>query len=105
MSPGRTAGSAPVVRNDIVYSTSTDGPTWSAVTRIPIDPVNSGTDHFLPGIAVDKATSGSTTHLAVGYYYFPVSACTTTTCELTFGFTSSIDGGATWSPGSRSAAR
>ncbi len=87
--------------NDIVYSTSMDGLTWSAVTRVPIDPTNSGVDHFLPGIAVDKATSGSTTHLALGYYYFPVSNCTTTTCDLTFGFVSSLDGGATWTTGRR----
>jgi hypothetical protein len=85
--------------NDIVYSTSTDGTSWSTVTRIPIDPTNSGVDHFLPGIAVDKNTSGSTGHLAVGYYYFPVSNCTEATCDLTFGFTSSVDGGATWTPG------
>ena len=85
--------------NDIVYSSSLDGLTWSAVTRIPIDPTNSNIDHFLPGIAVDKSTSGNTTHLAVGYYYFPVSNCTNATCELTFGFVSSIDGGATWTTG------
>ena len=87
--------------NDIVYSTSMDGVTWSAMTRIPIDPTTSGVDHFLPGIAVDKATSGSTTHLALGYYYFPVSNCTTATCDLTFGFVSSLDGGATWTTGRR----
>ena len=45
--------------NDIVYSSSLDGLAWSAVTRIPIDPTNSNIDHFLPGIAVDKATSGA----------------------------------------------
>jgi hypothetical protein len=89
--------------NDIVYSSSLDGLSWSAVTRIPIDPTNSGVDHFLPGIAVDKSTSGGTTHLAVGYYYFPVSSCTSITvaCELTVGFTSSIDGGTTWTTGRR----
>ena len=48
---------------------------WSAVTRVPIDPTNSGVDHFIPGIAVDKATSGGTAHLALGYYYYPVSTC------------------------------
>ena len=87
--------------NDIVYSSSLDGLSWSAVTRIPIDPTNSGADHFLPGIAVDKNTSGGSTHLAVGYYYFPVSNCTTTTCDLTVGFVSSLDGGATWTTGRR----
>ena len=39
--------------NDIVYSSSADGTTWSAVTRIPIDATTSGVDHFLPGLAVD----------------------------------------------------
>jgi hypothetical protein len=85
--------------NDIVYSTSMDGLTWTAVTRIPIDATGSGVDHFLPGIAVDKATSGGSTHLAVAYYYFPVSNCTLDTCQLTVGFTSSLDGGATWTAG------
>ncbi len=84
--------------NDIVMSTSTDGNTWTAVTRIPIDPVNSGVDHFIPGIAVDKSTSGSSAHLGLGYYYYPVSGCSLSTCELTVGFVSSLDGGATWTP-------
>ena len=82
--------------NDIVMSTSTDGVTWSAKVRIPIDPTTSGVDHFIPGIAVDKETSGNTARLALGYYYYPVSACTVSTCDLTVGFVSSIDGGATW---------
>ena len=82
--------------NDIVMSTSTDGSTWTQPVRIPIDPTTSGVDHFIPGIAVDRSTSGNTTRLALGYYYYPVAACTTSTCELTVGFTSSTDGGATW---------
>jgi BNR/Asp-box repeat len=87
--------------NDIVYSTSLDGVAWSAVTRVPIDPTTSGVDHFIPGIAVDKATFGSSAHLALGYYYYPVSNCTSGTCQLTVGFVSSIDGGATWTPPTR----
>jgi len=35
------------------------------------DPVTSTVDHFLPGIAVDMNTSGSSTHMAVGYYFRP----------------------------------
>jgi hypothetical protein len=84
-------------QNDIVMSTSTDGLAWSAVTRIPIDATNSTVDHFIPGIAVDPATSGSTARLALGYYYYPVSTCTAATCQLTVGFISSADGGITWS--------
>jgi hypothetical protein len=53
-------------------------------------------DHFLPGIGVDRATSASTAHLGLGYYYYPVSNCGGS-CQLTFGFVSSLDGGATWS--------
>ncbi len=87
--------------NDIVMSTSSDGVTWSATVRIPIDAVDSGRDHFLPGIAVDTATSGSTGHLALGYYYYPVSSCSGDACDLTNGFVSSIDGGATWTTGQR----
>jgi hypothetical protein len=83
--------------NDIVFSTSTDGMSWSAVSRIPIDNVGSGVDHFIPGLGVDPATSGSGAHLALTYYYYPDAACTAATCQLDVGFVSSPDGGATWS--------
>ncbi len=83
--------------NDIVLSSSTDGLTWSPVVRIPIDPVDSGVDHFIPGLGVDPATSGSGAHLALTYYYYPDAACTPATCELDVGYVSSPDGGATWS--------
>jgi hypothetical protein len=82
--------------NDIVMSTSTDGIAWTPKVRIPIDSVNSGVDHFIPGIAVDRSTSGSSGHVALGYYYYPVAACTASTCQLTVGFVSSTDGGTTW---------
>jgi len=81
--------------NDIVMSTSTDGVAWTPKVRIPIDPTNGTVDHFIPGIAVDKSTSGSSAHLALGYYYYPVAACGSS-CDLTVGFVSSTDGGATW---------
>jgi len=83
-------------QNDIVMSTSMDGVTWSTVQRIPIDATTSTVDHFIPGIAVDTATSGSGAHLALGYYYYPVYNCGGN-CQLTGGFVSSIDGGTTWS--------
>jgi hypothetical protein len=88
----RSGGSS----NDIVMSTSTDGVAWTPVVRIPIDPTTSGVDHFIPGLAVDRSTSGNTARLALGYYYYPVAACNSSTCELTVGFVSSTDGGATW---------
>ncbi len=86
--------------NDIVMSTSTDGNTWSAVQRIPTDAVGSGVDHFIPGLAVDSSTSGSTAHLALAYYYYPNANCTTSTCQLEVGFVSSVDGGNNWSTSS-----
>ncbi len=82
---------------DIVMSTSTNGMTWTAVQRIPIDPVGSGVDHFTAGIAVDKNTAGSQAHLALAYYYFANTNCTNTTCQLYAGFVSSVNGGASWS--------
>jgi hypothetical protein len=83
--------------NDIVMSKSKDGKTWSTVKRIPIDGVNSTVDHFIPGIAVDPTTKGIAAHLALTYYYYPVANCTEATCKLRVGFTSSKDGGQTWS--------
>ncbi|HVI10268.1 MAG TPA: sialidase family protein, partial [Candidatus Binatia bacterium] len=87
--------------NDIVMSTSSDGNTWSAVTRIPIDATTSTVDHFLPGIGIDPNTSGSTAHITVVYYYYPVSNCTSSTCELEVGFVTSSDGGSTWTAGAK----
>jgi Neuraminidase (sialidase) len=84
------------LQNDIVMSTGTDGFTWTTPARIPIDPTDSGADHFIPGIGVDRSTSGNTARLALGYYYYPVAGCNASTCDRTVGFTSSTDGGATW---------
>lgn len=87
--------------NDIVMSSSSDGKTWSAVTRIPIDAATSTVDHFLPGIGIDPATSGSTAHMSIVYYYYPVSNCTSSTCQLEVGFVTSSDGGASWTAGAK----
>jgi BNR repeat-like domain len=83
--------------NDFLMTTSTDGTTWSAPTRIPIDAIGSGVDHFIPGLGVDKSTSGNTARLGLAYYYFPNANCTTATCQLDIGYISSPDGGNTWS--------
>ncbi len=81
--------------NDIVFSSSNDGVKWSAVTRVPIDSVTSGADHFIPGLAVDKATAGVRAHLALTYYFYPDATCTGG-CRLSVGYISSPDGGAHW---------
>jgi len=85
--------------NDIVFSTSTDGVSWSPKARVPIDPIGNGTDHFIPGIAVDRNTAGATAHVGLSYYFYPNANCSkpsTPACELFSGFISSGDGGATW---------
>jgi hypothetical protein len=84
--------------NDLVFVTSTNGTSWSAVQRIPIDPTTSVVDHFIPGVGVDRNTSGSTTKVAVTYYFYPNVSCTFSTCQLHVGFISSNDGGVTFNP-------
>ena len=83
--------------NDIVYTTSTNGTTWTAVQRVPIDATNSTVDHFDPGLAVNKATSGASAHVALSYNYYPNVNCTEATCQLDIGYISSANGGSTWS--------
>jgi hypothetical protein len=87
--------------NDLVMSTSTDGTTWSAVTRIPTDAVGSGVDHFIPGIGADKTTSGGSAHLMVTYYYYPTANCSSSSCQLEVGYSSSTDGGNSWTTTTR----
>jgi hypothetical protein len=81
--------------NDIVYSSSADGVHWTPKVRIPMDPVGSGVDHFINGMGIDIKTSGSTAHMAMTYYYYPVSNCGSN-CSLIAGFTISNNGGQTW---------
>ena len=83
--------------NDIVLSTSADGTTWSAVERIPIDPVGSNVDHFIPGLGVDPASAGGETRLALTYYFLPQADCAAATCQLMVGYISSENGGRSWS--------
>lgn len=83
--------------NDIVFSTSTNGTTWSAVTRVPIDATTSTVDHFIPGIGVDHATSGATAKVGLYYYFYPQTNCTAATCQLEVGYVSSTNGGTSWS--------
>ena len=81
--------------NDIVFSTSSDGVSWTDPARIPIDLVTSSADHFIPGLAVDPATAGASTHLALTYYFYPNANCGGA-CRLDVGYISSPDGGAHW---------
>jgi len=83
--------------NDIVFSTSTNGTSWTSVKRIPITPTSSSADVFIPGFGVDHSTSGATAHLGVTFYGYPQASCSPSTCRLLTGFIESTDGGTTWS--------
>jgi len=80
--------------NDIVFvkSLNSTGTSWSAVTRVPIDATGSGIDHFIPGLAVNKATSGAAAQLGLTYYFYPKQST-----QLSVGFISSANAGSTWS--------
>src|SRR5947209_11943742 len=80
--------------NDIVlsHSLNSTGTSWSSVSRVPIDATNSGIDHFIPGLAVNKATSGSAAQLGLTYYFYPSGST-----QLSVGFISSTNAGSTWS--------
>ncbi len=81
--------------NDIVYSTSPDGINWSNVNRVPIDPVTSGREHMIPGIGVDRNTSGGTALIGITFYGYSQANCSS--CQLYAGFISSADAGSSWS--------
>jgi len=79
-------------------------PVFGAPVRIPVEADSGGqsntNDHFIPGIAADSATSGSTAHLGLFYYTYRVAACQAyvpeSLCLARVGYVSSVDGGATW---------
>jgi BNR repeat protein len=87
--------------NDIVMTTSTNGTTWTPVVRVPVGTTNDKEDNFIPGIAVDKSTSGATARLAIAYYFYPDAGCNAGSarkaCQLDVGYISSATGGASWS--------
>jgi hypothetical protein len=89
--------------NDLVMITSRDGLHWTLPVRIPTAPIGSGADFFIPGLAVDRSTSGQSAHLGLAYYYYPnvncsaIATSTTPACQLNVGFISSTNGGASWS--------
>lgn len=83
--------------NDLVLSKLGPADTaWTPPARIPIGSVSTGADHFIPGIAVDRSTEGTSAHVGVSYYFYPSAACSFLGCRLRAGFISSTNGGATW---------
>jgi hypothetical protein len=80
-------------QNDLVLSTSADGITWTAPARIPIAPVTSSISAFITGLAADPTQPG---RLGLVYAYYLAGTCDRS-CLLGIGFTTSADGGHTWS--------
>jgi hypothetical protein len=74
-------------KNDLVLTTSSDGITWTAPTRI-----TSGTDAFIPGLAADPSHPG---RLAVVYMHY-YGTCTRAPCLLGASIVQSDNGGKTW---------
>ena len=74
--------------NDLVLSTSADGMTWTAPTRI-----TTSSSAFIPGLAADPLHPGA---LAVVYAHYYGSCLTQGPCTLGISFEQSRDGGKTW---------
>lgn len=81
--------------NDIMFATSREGERWSAAVRVPI-PNDSpyDVDRFVPGLAVDRATSGNRARVAIAYHSLP--ECFGTCRAVDVGLISSANGGASW---------
>jgi hypothetical protein len=74
--------------NDVAFSTSTDGLTWSPPTRIPVA-LGSTSSALVVGLGADPTRGG---RLGLVYAYF-TSSCA---CQLGVASVQSGDGGATW---------
>jgi hypothetical protein len=83
--------------NDIVLAKSTSETTWAAPTRVPLAAATSTVDHFVPGIGVDPSSSGASARIALTYYFYPNANCSASTCQLSIGYVSSVNGGTSWS--------
>jgi hypothetical protein len=84
---------------DIVLARSRDGITWTEPTRIPLGVPDASIDRFLPGLAVDPASSGRKTRIAVLYHSLgpgtdcdPIYVC----LVVDVGLIVTRDGGSTW---------
>jgi BNR repeat-like domain len=84
--------------NDLVLSTSKDGVSWTAPTRIPVAPASSSQEEFLAGLDADPLQPG---RLGLVYAYALPGSCARGACLVGAGFVSSADGGASWSPQQR----
>jgi hypothetical protein len=88
---------APGAPNDLLIAYSQDGVRWSTTRRVPTAPVLDGLHHFVPGLGVDQATSGSTMRVAVAFSVLGPRGCTSETCRVQSYFVSTTNGGVGWS--------
>jgi hypothetical protein len=83
------------ISNDLVMMSSPDGSTWSSVRRIPLAATGTGITYSVIGLGIDQDTGGATAHLGLAFYYYTANCFSN--CNLSVGFASSLNGGATWS--------
>jgi photosystem II stability/assembly factor-like uncharacterized protein len=85
--------------NGLVLSTSTDGITWSAPSRINTFPVSAALNHIFPGIGADPTfNSNGKGKLGLVFYTASAGACLTdeNACQIDTYYTSSTDSGTNW---------
>jgi hypothetical protein len=80
--------------NEVVFSRSPDGVTWSTPQPLPAAPGRADADAFLPALAVAPGTRGAKARLAITYYSIRCSRLAT--CVLDAFMVGSPDGGRTW---------
>ena len=82
--------------DDVVVSRSRDGLSWSAPERVPLVGRESDLQAFVPGLAVDPTTGGSTARVAV-VAYTQSTSCAWETCRgIDVVLASSRNGGRSW---------
>ena len=80
--------------SELVLGVSRDGVGWSKPRRLPVG--NPAVDHFIPGLAVDSATSGTTARVAITYHSLE-QGCSLLFCRgVEVWLIRSSDGGARW---------
>lgn len=81
--------------NDLVLAKSSNLTSWT-ISKIPITLGSGSQDYVIPGIAVDKNTSGGSAHLVVTFYYQSATCASVSACVLGVGSVSSTNGGSSW---------
>jgi len=66
--------------NDLVFSTSRDGMSWTAPSRLPLKNVGAGDDLFLPSMAIEPTWHGPV--FGIEYYEAYPLGCSPTTCSV-----------------------